>query len=260
MLKPLNLHCADLSQVLHSVGDRWWNASEWLQTAASVKNVEVDMLQYDLDFGYCSGADEYQMAREKLLTTFVTQLTIFSFVWGGLEAAIEEMGLPDHPQDRGKINSACNSITTAFRGRTPISPYLDELTEFRTMVARCRGYNSVNDRFISLPHLDYSSVGLYAVYKLRNLFAHGSLSFPVPDGENRPISGHGELLTHATRIVLLSLQMLFSAFFQNQGNTVPFAWSPDDEEQECELLPLLRVLHFHRSNDADQADLLTAPV
>ena len=46
-------------------------------------------------------------------------------------------------------------------------------------------------------------IGLYAVYKIRNLFAHGSMAFPQPDSERRPISSHSDLIVHATRIVLL---------------------------------------------------------
>ena len=125
MLKPLNLHCAEFCTILDFTDQyRWTDVAEWLHIAASVKHVEVDTIQYDAGFGYCSDADEFAMSRETLLSEFVSQLSVFSFVWGALEAALDRLSIPAHPDKskRGKIADACRHISRHYAHRFEIPP------------------------------------------------------------------------------------------------------------------------------------------
>lgn len=258
MLKSINLHCSDFCLVLDQADQfSWIDIVEWLHIAASVKHVEVDTIQHDSSFGYCSAADHYQLSREELLTTFITHLSVFSFVWGALEAALNVFRIPQHPDraKRGKISDACRYLTSAFATYSVIAPYHEEVTAFREAVNSCSGYNSVESRFKAGNGIGAPGIGLYAVYKVRNLFAHGSIAFPQPDEEHRPISAHADLITHATRIVLLSLQMLFLAHYRNCQETVEYAWNRDFEYQKLPLPSLLRTFQFVRFDDDDQLEL-----
>ena len=111
MLVNLKHHCSRLSEIIYvsKLTYEWEDVSEWLQLAAAIKNVEVDTVQFDYGFGFCSQADYYSMAREELLNKFILELSRFNFVWGGLESCLNNMKLPKHPDKskRGKISNTC---------------------------------------------------------------------------------------------------------------------------------------------------------
>jgi hypothetical protein len=249
----ISSHCAEFRRVLQLLDPwAWQNIEEWLEIAASVTKVDVDILQHDESIFMCSGAARYQGAREELLIDFVTQLSIFSFIWGGLESCLDTLKLP-RPREfprTGKIHNACVYLTSGFSERSVVSPYAAELAAFRSAVQNCIGYEEVERRLRAHKHLGLPGVGLYAVYKLRNNLAHGSLSFPSPDSEHQPISDHTKMVIHASRLVLLSLQMLFLAHYRHDDRTVEHAWSFSDgfrgEYEEVPVTELLRTFHFER--------------
>ena len=188
--------------------------AEWLQLAAAIKNVEIDIIQFDQGFGYCSHADQYSMAREELMRRFVSELSRFNFVWGGLESCLNNIKPPKHPDKlkRGKISNACYYLQKYFELKPHLPSLGEELIAFRLAASSCFGYESVEKRF---DRSRGAGSGLFTVYELRNLFAHGSLRFPEPDDENQPVSDHQHMVNHATRIVLLSTQMLLLAYFKH---------------------------------------------
>jgi hypothetical protein len=241
MLINIDEHCSVLDLIFQDVGPRWRNVSEWLQVAAAVKRVELDTIRFNDEFGFCSMADVFDLAREQLLADFVTNLTRFSFVWGALECALDEIGLTQDPapDKRGKISTACIYLTCSFDAKPLLPHYLEEVADLKSSVAECPGYDNVTARFSPPPHIGPPGVGLYSVYKVRNLFAHGSLAFPLPNTENRPIARHSPLVSQATRLVLFSLQMLFIALFKTQNIYVKYRLS---QEFEPELFPLDMVL------------------
>ena len=262
MLKPLNQHCADLCTILeHADQFIWMNVIDWFHVAASVERVEVNTIQYDLGFGYCSGADEFAMSRETLLSEFVSRLSVFSFVWGGFEAALDNFRIPKHVErsKRGKIADACRYISRWYQTRFEISPYHEEVAEFRTALEKCDGYGKIGARFEAASDIGVAGMGLYAVYVFRNQFAHGCLRFPYPDGENRAISSHGDLVSHATRIVLLSLQMLLCIHYHSSGDKIEFSWNANFDGEEFDIYSLLRIFHFSRFDEEgeDQLALFT---
>jgi hypothetical protein len=71
----------------------------------------------------------------------------------------------------------------------------------------------VQERIAKITDYGETGVGLYAVYELRYLFAHGIMSFPEPDCENEPCSQYDSVIEHAMRIALLSIQMLMLKYF-----------------------------------------------
>jgi hypothetical protein len=255
MLKTLSVHSSDLCKSLYGVDQHLWReASEWLHVAASVKRVEMDTIQYEPGFGYCSGGDEYSISREKLLTTFVSSLSVFLFIWGGLEAALDIFRLPQKSNGarRGKIGDACRTLTSGFDQRPVIAPYYEEVGYFRNAIRDCPGYADVESRFGGVNDIGAPGIGLYAVYKIRNHLAHGSLAFPQPDRDRLPTSSHANLIDHAARIVLLSLQMLLLQHYRDHCEFVSRSWDADSDDEEVPLQEVLRTLHFVRDDDPDQ--------
>jgi hypothetical protein len=171
-------------------------------------------------------------------------MAVFLFVWGALEAAIEAISPPPQPDKlrQGKINSACHYISTYFKGRLTIEPYQDTLGQLTHLLSRSASFQRIAGKVRLPKHIGGEAFGLYIVYKLRNEFAHGDTIFPVPDHEHRPISEDPTVVDLATRIVLLSIQMLVLVHCADKGITI----EPPGSENDVEILltEWLRILHF----------------
>lgn len=141
MLVPIDKHCVAIALILERVQafPDWEGVHDWLMTAGSIKSVEVDTVQHDEGFGMCSAADEFSMAREKLINAFVFDLTVFSFSWGALEAVIDVAAPPKHPNKakRGKIRDACRFLEQAFAYRGHVIGLADEVQSFRKAALEC---------------------------------------------------------------------------------------------------------------------------
>lgn len=260
MLIDLKTHCSRLVGILGETElvDEWEHVADWLQLAAAIESVEVNTIQFQGGFGYCSAADEYSMAREKLLNEFVLQLSRFSFVWGALECCLNKIKPPAHPNQvkRGKISNACHYLSVYFEQKPPPLHLAREIESFRVAASQCYGFASVEKRFAASGTVGWPGNGLYMVYELRNLFAHGSLRFPEPDEENQPISDHRAMILHATRVVLISIQMLLLAHFRHSELPIPFTFSDDFEREHIELWLAVSGCHLESGNEALQLPLL----
>tara|TARA_R100001460_G_scaffold38597_1_gene73123 strand:- start:98 stop:844 length:747 start_codon:yes stop_codon:yes gene_type:complete len=234
------------SELVHD----WENVAEWLQLAAAIKNVEVDIIQFQQGFGYCSAADEYSMAREELLNSFVLALSRFNFVWGGLESCLNNIKPPKHPDKskRGKIGNACYYLKQYYSTNTPVLFLGEAVESFRLRASECIGYESVDKRFKRSSDVGWPGSGLFTVYELRNLFAHGSLSFPEPDEENQPISDHHDMVVNATRVVLLSIQMLLLAHFEHSELEIPYSYNIDLDSDDVALWVALSGCHLYEKD------------
>ncbi|NOY72801.1 MAG: hypothetical protein GXP14_10565 [Gammaproteobacteria bacterium] len=259
MLVSLKKHCSNLFSVLGEteyVTD-WMSVAEWLQLAASVKSVDIDIIQHDPGFGMCSAADEYSMSSETLLNEFASGIVKFNFVWGALESSLNIIKPPNHPDQtkRGKIRNACYFLEKYFHSKLMLPFLVEETAKFRSTAQMCFGYQRVEERFKKAGQVGLPGVGLFGVYELRNSFAHGSMEFPEPDEENQPVSEHANMLEHATRIVLISIQMLLLAHFKDSTNSIMFAWNSDDSFDEYPLSEVLRGCHVVVCGEQNQLHL-----
>ncbi len=107
MQEPLNLlshvtglctvsqHCHRLSEAMAVLEHGWpWGGSNWLRMGSSLTGIEVNLTQFDESLSWCSGADEFVMAEEASAKALIFELARFSFIWGGLEATLDAIGLP----------------------------------------------------------------------------------------------------------------------------------------------------------------------
>jgi len=253
VLKPIGQHCYDLAEAMGTIEpyDSMFVVSEWLRVAAAIKNVDIDWIRFDASFGWCSGADNYELAKEKIMQKFVTNLTVFMHAWGAVEAAIEAISPPPHPDKskQGKISSACHYICTYFCNCLTITPYLEVVGQFYGLVSKSPSYEELMDQFTTRNGIGPEGFGLFAVYKLRNKFAHGDMIFPEPDAEHRIISDAPSVVECATRIVLLSIQMLVLVHCADKGFRIERPLSEDDVETP--LTEWLRILHYQEPEVED---------
>jgi len=260
MLLPLHKHAARIVEVLALREDpsEWFGVCEWLQVASSLEAVTVNTGRFNSSYGWCSSADEYDDAREELLRKFVHEYSIFSFIWGAIESALTLIDPPKHPikAKRGKIRDAAYYLRTAFEARADITGVTEEVGKFCKAARSCLGSKSVDARLAELSEFGGAGIGLYVVYELRNQFAHGAIEFPEPDEENRPISAHESMVSSASRVALLQLQMLLLAHLQPQEEPVRYGRELGAGSEEVPLYTALRACHLERTDDFFQLSLL----
>jgi hypothetical protein len=220
---PVDAHCSRLSEAVIDVLS-WYDVAEWLHLAAAIDGVQVNTAKHDHPM-MCDDHG-YGEARDVLLRKYIEELTVFSLIWGGLEALLDKLSVPNHPEKskRGKISNACHYLRENFTSRQLCTGLTAHVEDFRRTAQSCFGLDRVQRRFVSGAEYGRAGIGLHTVYGLRNQFAHGSAVFPEPDGDNRPISPHKDLLKHASRIVLLQMQMLLIAHLQHSEDEDEYYW------------------------------------
>ena len=235
-LLDLQEHCARLSDVLKALWQqdistlvkdeeayRYGAAADWLELAAGVCKVDVLTGRFDNSLMYCSSAREYENARSDLLTRLATELTVFSFAWCALETVSKLVDPPSIPADQ-RSTGANGLIDRVIFFIKPLS----SLPKYRIVLSAVERVLTSHPRFAALlqkdplsSHMGESGVGLDFVRRVRNDFAHGSASLPMPD-----VCSHGwcgrrstepDLIRLSTRIVLFTIQMLLCAFYRGKN-------------------------------------------
>lgn len=258
-LQSLEDHCAAIAKAIDNadlcrIDDRWTVLlADWLSIAAGIVSLEYDHFRVDRLAGYCESADAWEGVREKILTGFVTSLVKFSLVWGALEAAITIIEPPSSGLTRGKINAACFYLLKHFGVGASISGYRPALAAFLETARERYGADVLKKEVRLRDDLGISGIGLRSVYLLRNQFAHGGLEFPIPTGaEVEEERAPSTTIDFASRLILLSIQMLLIAYIASQ--------SIDDADFQNGLKRLeieLRRAHVKRDRDPIDSDQLT---
>ena len=260
MLLPLHNHAARIAEVLalRENPTEWFSVCEWLQVASSVEAVTVNTRKFNTSFSWCSSANEFDDAREDLLRKFVQEYSIFSFVWGAVESAITLIGPPKHSDKakRGKIRDAAYYLQSAFDDRAEVRGLSQEIGSFCAAARACLGTKAVDKRLDEIGEFGGAGIGLYVVYELRNQFAHGAIQFPEPDKENRPISEHQLMVSQASRVALLQLQMLLLAHLHPKDEPVTFGRALSAGSEEVPLYTALRTCHLEPTDEIFQLSLL----
>jgi hypothetical protein len=257
MFVPLDYHAANVANVIASLDDdvRWFGVIDWLRFAASIASVDVDSFKHDPGSYLCGAAFEYEDAQAELRKVFAERLTVFAFVWSGLEAAIDVVDPPGRPGERGKIRRTCRFLQDKFECHGLAQGLSDEVVRFQALARDCVGMHAVERRVDSVSDIGAEGLGLYLVYELRNQFAHGAIAFPQPDSENQATSPHRDLIECATRIVLMQLQMLLIATLSKVDEPVYCPWLPGIDEDEAPLDLVLLACHLTGGVSAFQPGL-----
>ncbi len=218
-MNSLGEHCWNLCRFTNG-NDRskkqWEQLYEYLNVSASIDEVKINLTKYDSNFGWCSAPDTWIIAREEILEKYTLQLLRFTYVWGGLEAIIDAIN-PKPSPEKGKINRICYYLLQKLHVSDEVSFYSAQLGRLNVLLNEADIREpSIKKRFKGNRHLSHQGLGIYVIYKLRNVFAHGALTFPEPEPyEHKPISSYPEMIEVSTRLVLLTIQMIFIAHLQS---------------------------------------------
>lgn len=191
--------------------EEWNNISQWFHVANGIKDLSYDGINYDAAFEMCRPAYEYEIGRQELYQRLVKEITLFSYLYSGLEGIISSLQLNRCPKQAGKVNSATYFLKTSFaKWHLPIKGYENAVILCERMYKHSldEGYR------ISSELGDCVSIhglGLRLLYKVRNKLMHGDFFFPEPLDHSFRLPFQPEIINLCSRLVLMSVQMLFLA-------------------------------------------------
>lgn len=259
-------HCARMSQLLYKIDWIWptslpiqhkpeeklsWSlSSEWLYMAASVENVIIDTSRFDDSTLMCRPAWEYQSKRSELLSQLATKLTMFNFVWGAFETAIKIINPPKVPKTiksgASIIDDALYFLKTNYEPAKSVDFYDWTVAELHDLIKQIPYYKPLMKELRLQQAIGITGVGVHVVRKMRNMFAHGTMTMPEPEEWNLHKPLDHELIHQATRVILLTLQMILLTSLKNQVIQVELLEDDDGFPYEEDIQIVLRSLHVNR--------------
>lgn len=207
----ISQHCSRLKDLFVVTNlEQYMLFSEWMLLASSIDNIQLDISKYDYAWGICESSHEYDLAKEVVLKNFATDLAIFSFIWCAVESLIDNIDHPPHPdkKKRGKIRNICYFLNQNLRTSNLPDEYIESVVLFRELSNNFLNQKKIQSKLDSTPE-GIAGIGLLLVYELRNSFAHGSMFPAQPNEENEPKSLQVNLVQTASRICLLTIQLIF---------------------------------------------------
>jgi len=226
------------------------NAAEWLDVAAGVCKVELVTSRFNNCTMYCEPVLEYEDARSELVTRLVMQLIIFLFIWGAYESVTDIINPPSIPRTLRMKGADKPVDRTIFflKDEPPLQAYLDILRQLKQLLLERPEYL----RFLSLgalpPHMGTTGIGIDFVRRVRNKFAHGAASLPMPDGWI--VDSHGkksndpEIIAISSRIVLFTIQMLLLTYYRDKHFNIEVPKHDDGLTIESDVHVVLSKLHL----------------
>lgn len=180
----------------------------WFWIASSIESVKFNGTRYDCAYTMCRPAYEYEKEKQKLHLKLINELTLFLYVYSGLESLINDFSLPKCPSHNGKINSAKYFLKENYSKKFNSIPlYSDLVNILRSLIIHSSLSNY--EKYFSIDECnDINGVGLKVIYQIRNKLAHGEYQFPEPGAWSSNLPCEPYITKVATRIVLLSIQMI----------------------------------------------------
>lgn len=211
-LIDLGLHAKGLSEYMVAIGiEGWDNLAQWFHIADGIKDLSYDGILYDDSFAMCRPAYEYEFDRQELYERLVKEITLFSYLYSGLEGIISDFRLDRCPKQNGKINSATHYLKRHFPAwHLPLKGYdkAVSLCEKMYQLAFQEPYKLAAELGDCVR---LQGLGLKLLYKVRNKLMHGDFFFPEPLEYSDRFPFQPEIINLCSRLALLSVQMLFLA-------------------------------------------------
>jgi len=192
---------------------------------------KVDTTRFNESVQWCRSAWDFESKKSELLAQFVCGLTVFIFIWGGLETVIKIIAPSGFDYEEAKrigrkgdmIDRAIFFLKNKIASQNCVPLYDDMLTHLRLMIKKHPEYSEFGALFKEDAITNISGIGIHIVSLIRNSFAHGSAQLPFPEnwGEQGFKFSETELtnlnlIETSSRIILLTIQMLLQAYFRDQ--------------------------------------------
>lgn len=239
---PVDEHAWKLECILTTLdfddpynGD-WFHICAWLQMASSIENVKLITKKFDSSMVFCGFARQFENDRNVMLANLATEITRFNFIWGAFESLVEELEPKIDGcnfEKYGKVAAARyiirKSKISSFTGyNESLEKYIKNLilllreTTNHSHIDNDQKEN-ISKRFrkaLYYSRLQHHEKGIFSVYKIRNLFAHGSYLLPYepyPDDLDNLHFNDTDLIKISSTIVLMTMQMMLCSYFMNDN-------------------------------------------
>lgn len=200
-------------------------AMSWLNLLINIEKVNFDIAKYDDGVLYCKCVWEYEEKRMAYLTELNLELIRFHYAWSALECLISYFVPKEKINQHGKINALCgwllqkcniNNLPILYNEtRMQVAEELFQEEQFQIEFAEAGidNFGGTNKSYIN-----ESGYGIYMVYRVRNLFAHGALKFSECfDDEELEQILQPITISKATTIVLMTITMMFYVDLENDN-------------------------------------------
>lgn len=205
-------HCHNIARFFLASGNYYSSPMySWFQIASGIMDVKYVSDLHDGSMFQCNTTIDYEQAKSDFHSRLIRELTIFNFIWGGFESYCNSHPFSLCPSEkrRGTVNAVNHFLKSTFLDNYPVVQFYDDVIEhFKKILDRNPWYGNSNELFASDACTSEKISGLKAIYKIRNLFAHGALKFSEPDewSDVKPLDIN--IINTSSRILLLTMQML----------------------------------------------------
>ncbi len=254
MLLSINEHADKFSKVLSQLSNQnsqWLLASKWVELAASINSVNVVTASFDDTLYYCETALHYENERSNTLQKFVYEISMFNFIWNGLEVITKIINPPKIPNNLKKRRNIIDDAIFFLKNNFPYIPELPKYTclfkELEKIIQKDSIYQDVNFKELYNKKIcDNSGKALSLIRLIRNDFAHGSSSLPIPQDWNLGSSiSEKEAIKKirlSSHLLLLTQQMLLISFYKDESFFVHIDMAHSDET--ADIINILYSLHI----------------
>lgn len=256
LMIPIKLHLRGITDYFLAKDPHAYDSIiNWFWIASSIDSVDFDGIRYDCAYSVCSPAYEYEEEKQKLHVKLINELTIFLYVYSGFESLLNDFSLPQCPSNNGKINSAKFYLKNNYsKNFNSIPLYSDLLSVLHSLIGKS-SLNKYGNNFSFDNCTDINGVGLKVIYKIRNKLAHGDYRFPEPGDWSSELPVEPEITKVATRLLLLSIQMLMLSLNHNNFEKLEFSLSSEvfdfENVGECVVNEFDFLNTFHLLNKED---------
>ncbi|OIJ14924.1 hypothetical protein BKP37_06990 [Anaerobacillus alkalilacustris] len=221
--------------------DRWLHIKDWLHMASGVIETKVDTQYFDESTLFCGPARDYETNKSKLWSVFCNEFTIFNFIWGSLESLIEN--ITGAEQTESKPYAGIKYLRENYKTK-PIDKY-ECVYNCLTTTLEDSSYQ-LNKQYFKYGKFIKPESGLHLVSKIRNSFAHGSISLPDPHDWSKRIKKDILIISVSSRTVLLTMQMLLITHLSKMKIKPNYLYMFDvsDPNNNLNLKTLLSVIHL----------------
>lgn len=205
-------------------------AGDWLELASGIETLQLITARFDDSLMYCGNARDYEDKRSLLLSEVATRLSIFNFIWGGLESVVKVINPDPIPncikKRRNSIDDTIYYLKNNYDPNPRLQAYDDGLCKLHMLMSQVDQYRKWLPAFGLQPFLSSSGLGLHIIRLIRNDFAHGSASLPMPDdwgpGEMKETITSQEkqyldIIDTSSRLLLLTQQMLLMVYLKDKN-------------------------------------------
>lgn len=222
---------------------------DWFRICSRITKIEYNESLHDHSMIVCGPAGDYDDAVSAHLEILLLNLTYFTYIWGGFESLVDNLNLPECPQQRGKCNKVAYYLLTKYETEFKVPQYYNNLvTLLANYLKETPFFDSVDNLYTPSKCGGKSGIGLTLVYKIRNGFAHGAFEFGEPEEYNMTKSHHTKIVHISCRIILLTIQMLLIAtYHQDNIEIEPYSEMYEDESTipSVDFLQNLHLRDYH---------------